>query len=349
MMSPVLEGVALAGDPAAIRDSARTWARTSAQCARWAEDVRGCRADGFEGDEAERFGARIEEHVHDLRAASEAWQAGSRALSGYADRLEGCQARLGSLLASAAGAIEGDGMRRPAVDKTALETRLLDSRVLPVLIEHEDAVRRCRSELDAARLLLPTIRAVDSVLLMQSGLAQGLRRFGPTTLRPTARWQTSASTWSTAGIRRTAASLRTAAGQSAMMGVALLPTPTDLDDFFSELDRLLGTAALALSVLGPGAGSGMALAGGAGTVAGAPEVLAVAGAAAAGVGLAVLVASIVQGESPGEEFDKIVHGNKIKGTPEVDLHDLAKLNREDIPPDVLKEADEAVARAKIGK
>ncbi len=134
-----------------------------------------------------------------------------------------------------------------------------------------------------------------------------------------------------------------------MMGVALLPTPTDLDDFFSELDRLLGTAALALSVLGPGAGGGMALAGGAGTVAGAPEALAAAGAAAAGVGLAVLIASIVQGESPGEEFDKILHGNKIKGTPEVDPHDLAKLNREDIPPDVLKEADEAVARAKAGK
>lgn len=76
---------------------------------------------------------------------------------------------------------------------------------------------------------------------------------------------------------------------------------------------------------------------------------AVAGAAAAGVGLGILIASIVEGESPGEEFDDVVNGNTVEGTPEVNPHDLAELNRADIPPDVLKQVDETIARARVGK
>jgi guanyl-specific ribonuclease Sa len=38
----------------------------------------------------------------------------------------------------------------------------------------------------------------------------------------------------------------------------------------------------------------------------------------------------------------------VPGTPTADMHVIARMNRDSIPPDVLKQVDDAIARAKAG-
>jgi guanyl-specific ribonuclease Sa len=343
----------LGGDPGAIRESAHGWRRIGDRCTDWASSVRRCHVGGFIGDEAAVFEAHLEAFADRFGQAARAWHHGAAALSRFADRLENCQRELRWLecqLPSRCGGIGGDGEVAAGTDPGMLH-RIYD-RAAQVLTEHHDAVVRCRADLAAAAAQLPRMRTASaanvgsSPAIRASGGLEPLGWMSPAATRPAGAITTPAQArLAGAALRSIAAGLRTVSGTAGLLAAA--PAVRSADDFFSEIGELLGVAGLALALFGAGGGGGLALAGGAGAAVAAPEVAVGAAAVAAGVGLGILIASAIKGESPDEVVDDALHPT-VPGTPTADMHVIARMNRDSIPPDVLKEVDDAIARAKIG-
>jgi guanyl-specific ribonuclease Sa len=355
----------LRGDPAAIRESAGAWHRIGDQCTGWASSVRGCHIGGFIGDEAAAFESHLAGFGDRLDKAAQAWHQGAAALERFADRLETCQRELEWLacqLPSGADRIGGDGVVDAGGDPRML--RRIYDRAGQVWAEHDDSVARCRADLRAAAALLPKAHIVHVSVrgrafgTTTAGIVRPLEWDSPAVMRSRS-WDSPAvmgfrgspgdlARGHLAGmaLRSIAAGLRTVSGTAGLL--ATTPAVQSPSEFFSEIGELLGIAGLALAVFGSGGGGGLALAGGAGAAVAAPEVATGAAAVVAGVGLGILIASAVKGESPAEVVDGILHPT-IGGTPTADMHVIARMNRESLPPDVLKQVDDAIARAKIGK
>lgn len=363
--APLRPTVMVRGDPNAIRESAQVWRRMGDQCTVWALSVRGCRCGGFIGDEAALFESHLCAFSNDFDRAAQAWHVGAVALARFADRLDTCQRELALLewqALSGFGGMGGDG--NVGHDRDPGMLRHILGRAEQLLAEHDHAVARCSADLTSAAALLPKVPAVPGATLRRAvgpatsgttgslGLANaamtgqgGWASAVVTGSRGSLAGPVEARVASTA-LRGIAAGLRTVSGIAGLLTAT--PSLQSAGDLFSEIAELLGVASLALAVFGgSGGGTGLAIAGGTGAVVAAPEVGIGAAAMAAGVGLGILIAAAVKGESPGEVIDDALHPT-IAGTPTADMHVIAKMNRDSLPPDVLQEVDDAIARAKAG-
>ena len=90
----------LGGSPASIRTSATTWLTFSTSSSEASSDIRSLDSGNFQGDEGDTYRDQVNKDLPPhLDTTSEAWGIVAKALSTYADKLEGFQSRLSTLSA----------------------------------------------------------------------------------------------------------------------------------------------------------------------------------------------------------------------------------------------------------